>query len=118
MRRCSGYVANIRLATEGRDAILPYSAQVAIKIARVDPTTSQWRFVFARTAAYTIAFPPRSISPCSFAHISMGDLAPGVIEFAHATQVSTNFEACDSPGVTLLERLRGPQMPSWRKIVV
>ena len=118
MRRRSGYVANIRLEEGGRNSNLPASAQVVVKVLRVDPETSQERFVFARTTAYMGAYSPRLIAPCRFAHIVMGDLAPGIVERPNSPQVPKNFAAWDLPEIPTIGRIHGAHMPAWWQVVL
>ena len=117
LRRSTGYVANIRFETTGMNATKPASAQIALKLPWED-AAGRPCYVFARTTAYASAFSPRLISPCSFAHIALGDIVSGVLELPHSDQCSTNMVCWDCPDVTTLLRIHGRQVPEARDIIL
>ena len=116
-RRSVGYVANIRFETQGTNAQLPASAQIAVKILWTDPSTGKENVSFGRVTSYAGAYAPRSISPCSFAHIRLGDLVSGIIETPSPDQCSASFLSWDAPEISTLHQTHGPQVPHWHEII-
>ena len=116
-RRSTGYVANIRFESSGLNAAKPASAQIVLKLMWED-SAGETRFVYARTTAYASAYSPRLISPCSFAHIALGDIISGVLELPHSKQCSTNMVCWDCPDVATLLRIHGRQVPEACDIIL
>ena len=118
MKRASGYVANIRYEKSGQNVSKPASSAIVLKVMWVDKKSGIPKFVFARTTAHASNFAPRLIAPCSFAHISLGDIASGVLGTPFSDQCSTNLISWDVPEAALLLRIHGAQLPDCKDIVL
>ena len=118
LKRSTGYIANIRYEKTGKNSSRPASAQIVLKIPWINAETGKMNHVYARTTAYASAFAPRQISPCSLAHVALGDLAVGIIETPHSDQCSTSLLAWHVPRMEDVIRLSGPQVPEWYEVVL
>ena len=118
LKRCSGYIANIRYENSGLNAVKPASAQVVVKVVWHDSSEGCVRHVFARTTAHVSSYAPRMISPCSFAHFALGDIVSGVLETPSSKQCSTCLLSWDLPEMDFLTRIHGPQLPNWFDVVL
>ena len=116
-RRSVGYVANIRFETQGAIAQCPVSAQIVVNVLWTHPSTGKEDIAYGRATSYSSAYAPRSICPCDFAHIRLGDLVSGIIEAPSSEQCSTCLLAWDVLDLPTLHQIRGPQVPRYHEII-
>ena len=112
--RCVGHRVMYRsfvLGNSGKNAAQSESAQIGHKLMWKDSNSGRPMFVFARTTARASAFAHRLIAPCSFAHISLGDIVSGVIDTPRSEQCATCLLSWGVPDAAFLLRIHGSHLP-------